>query len=85
MNAELYLPPFSEGVKAQIEAARLTNSARDDVADAFGFARFSECPTPSQLRDVMDILACGMAANCWLAVAEGVALLQDLEAQLRTQ
>ena len=85
MNAKLYLPMFGEDVKSQIETARRTNAARDDVADAFKSPRFSECPTPNQLRDVMDVLACGLATGCWIAVAEGVALLQDLEAQSRTQ
>ena len=85
MTKQLYFPPLGDDVKSQIETARRTNAARDDVADAFGFSQFAQRPTPDQLRDLMDILACGMAANCWIAVAESVALLQDLEAQERAQ
>lgn len=80
-----YHPPFGDAVAAHIEAGRRANGEADEFLELMGCAPLRDCPADEQIRRAMDAIAGGMASGCWLSVAEGVAILQDLEAQLRTK
>lgn len=84
MNAEIYQPPFGDDVNAQLDEARERVNETNQFLSLMGACRFDEFAPGDQLRNALDLICSGIASGDWKIVAEAAALLQDLEAQERT-
>ena len=84
MTKKLHQPCAGVQVKRQIEAARRANDQADKFHEMMGNGPVWTWRHDAQIRRAIDAIACGMASDCKASIAEGLATLQDLEAQLRT-
>ncbi len=77
--------PTGSAPRAQmlLRRARKHNDVLDAIDRKSGHATPMDCPPDMQLRTVMDALTCGIETRSWSAVAEGLALLQNMELHIR--
>ena len=66
-----------------IRKARATNRRRDASERRSGFASPSDGPLDLTLRTVMSALEAGIRTDDWDCIAEGFAMLEDLEIAVR--
>lgn len=62
--------------------ARAVNAQRDAIDISGPVAR---CPLDLQLRTALSAIFCGLETRDWDCVAEGTVMIQDAEAQVRTE
>lgn len=68
--------------KSLMERARETNIERDTHDHHYGFASPSDIPPRFTLRTAMAAIECGISIDDWNCVAEGQAMLEQLEKML---
>lgn len=64
-------------------AARKTNQERDGTDRAVGVAAPGDGPLSLYLTTAMQAIECGIMTDDWACVAEGQAMLEEIEKQLR--
>lgn len=75
--------PTDDRCRRLLAKARRTNGERDAIDRRHGLASPGDLPVAEQFRVILDALFAGLATRDWPCVAEGAAMLQDLEASAR--
>lgn len=80
---EIFAPYTQKKTAALINQAREENTRRDRIDRNSGWATPADADIPGLLRTVISALVCGIEIKDWKCVAEGIAMLQERECQLR--
>jgi hypothetical protein len=83
LQTRWYEPTTDEETKRLLAKARKTNASRDARERSYGFQAPPDGSHWTYLCTAICALLAGMGMHDWSCIAEGVAMLQDIESRVR--